>query len=351
MKFYGEILIFTLLFLTNFRVFFVNHVRRDPLVCLASFTFFISILQIFNWGAEIFNLTGLLLSILVLLSNFHAMFRYSERLYVDHYSSLMKVWATITCLLSAAALCITVFFAPSEIKDIDQDVHETQIRLKGSFKSGFEPASPFSISTATITEYSMFPNLNYRQDVILFVPDKRADTLYYKPYLQLLAKQGHTVCSADFYSKDCRWLHTFEDSKFFRRFSMVIRSVANNQWFMAQREYYTYNISLELEALFNQVQARYGDQCRFFLISDVMGNTACEDFAKKYPQKITGYFSIDSIPEYKTPGYGFIEQTDPLLALTLNVPKDKNPSDMLIPRFAANLSIEKANEAMGIKSK
>ena len=114
MKFYGELLVFALLFITNLRVFFVEHVRRDPLVILAPFTFIIAILQILAWGIDLFTVLGLFIALLVLLSNFHAIFRYSERLYIDHYSPLMKAWAILTIAVSAVAMAATVYFAQVE---------------------------------------------------------------------------------------------------------------------------------------------------------------------------------------------------------------------------------------------
>ena len=93
MKFYGELLIFVLLFITNFRVFFAKKPRRDPLTVVAPFTFLLSILQIIAWGVELLTVLGFVIAFLVLISNFHALFRYSEQLYIDRYSPLMKFWA------------------------------------------------------------------------------------------------------------------------------------------------------------------------------------------------------------------------------------------------------------------
>ena len=144
MKFYGELLVFALLLITNLRVFFVHHVRRDPLVVLAPFTFVISVLQILAWGIDLFTVLGVFIALLVLLSNFHAIFRYSERLYIDHYSPLMKVWAILTITVSAAALAAAVYFAPVEQNIRKFGISEKQYLYKGSFRSGFEEAGPFS---------------------------------------------------------------------------------------------------------------------------------------------------------------------------------------------------------------
>lgn len=330
MKFYGELLVFVLLFITNFRVFFVNHVRRDPLVVLAPFTFVVAILQIFAWGIDAFTALGVIIALFVLLSNFHAIFRYIEYLYVDHYSPLMKVWAVFTIIITLFAMAGTIYFKPLEARNIDLGITETKIFYKGSFRGGFEKANPFDSKDLTIYKYE--GEASSELPPILFMPDKRADTASYRPYLQQLAAKGATVYSADFFADDGKWLHSAGDIKILRRLVMIVHSYLNNQWFMSQREYYTYNISKEYEVLLKLInedlssqsstenigsQSASGNPPKLFLITDVMGNTAAADLFKKDPQNIAGTFALDSIEEYKTAGYGFVEYTDPLLALAL----------------------------------
>ena len=55
-----------------------------------------------------------------------------------------------------------------------------------------------------------------------------------------------------------------------------------------------------------------------------MGETAITDFCKKNPDRIKGKLAINTISDYKTPGYGCIEQTDPLLSLIFNLKRDKS---------------------------
>ena len=127
MKFYGELFTFILLFITNFRVFFVKHVKKDPLVSLAPISFCISILQIIAWGFDVFTALAFFISFLVLLSNFHAIFRYSERLYIDHYSPLMKFWAVFTTILSICAIIFNLIFYPVELNNNKLNVQENKI--------------------------------------------------------------------------------------------------------------------------------------------------------------------------------------------------------------------------------
>lgn len=340
MKFYGELLVFALLFITNLRVFFVHHVRRDPLVVLAPFTFVVAILQIFAWGIDIFTTLGLLIALFVLLSNFHAIFRYLERLYIDHYSPLMKVWAAFTIIISAIALAATVYFAPVEQHARKLGITENQYHYNGSFRSGFEPAKPFSSNSMTLYEFKKENNL-YDNLIVLFVPDKRGDTEHYIPYLHQLAAKGLTVYSADFYAEDGQWLHSIADKKIMRRLIMVIQSTANNKKFTSQKEYYSYNISQEYSVLIPLLRERCGADKKFFLITDYMADIAAEDFEKKNPESVAGIFQLTNIEDYKTSGYGCIEQTDPLLALALGLKRD---SSFSTPKLLAEKTMEVLND-------
>jgi len=346
MKVYGEILIFFLLFLTNARILFVKHEKKDSLVMLAPLSFLLSILQIFSMGVNVFSIMALFISILVLLSNFHALFRYSERLYIDHYSSLMKVWAIFTMILAGVSFLASIYFMPLQKKSEKLNLSEIKLKYTGSIKAGFEEKGRFESQNILLTDFTLVPQLTKRDDVVLFIPDKRADTEHYRPYLQLLAKEGYTVYSYDMFSNDLKWFYTIEDEKFLRRFAMVFHSLLNNQKFMSQKEFYTYNTFLEIQAISSILDERCGQNCRYFLISDVMANTTVRDLNKTRPEKFSGFFCLDSVPEYKTKGYGCVEHTDPLLALILGQKRDFNKN---ITNEMVRQTVNAINTAWGIE--
>ncbi len=345
MKFYGELLVFVLLFITNLRVFFVHHVRRDPLVVLAPFTFIVAIFQILAWGIDAFTTLGLLIALFVLLSNFHAIFRYMERLYVDHYSALMKVWAVFTIMISAVALAATIYFAPVESSKRTLKISANPTYYKGSFRSGFEEARPFDSNALTLWEYGPEKNENgtpvSQNVIVLLTPDKRGDTVNYVPYLEQLALSGVQIFSADFYADDGRWLHSIGDKKVLRRLVMVIQSMLNRQTFEAQREYYSYNVSQEYEVLIPLLRSRFGADKKVLLITDFMADIAADDYAKKNPDVIAGVLKLTNIEEYKTSGYGCIEQTDPLLAMVQGLRRDKS---LATPKLLAAKTVEVLND-------
>lgn len=339
MNFYGEILIFILLFVTNARILFVKHEKKDAIVMLAPVSFLLSILQFFSMGVNLFSVAALIISILVLLSNFHALFRYSERLYIDHYSPLMKVWAIFTMILSGVCVLASIYFFPLEVKSEKYNLTEIKLNYEGSMRSGFREAGYFSKRNLTVYDFTLVPQLTERDDIVLFIPDKRGDTEHYRPYLQLLAREGYTVYSYDMFADDLKWFYTIEDTKILRRFAMVCHSVLRNQRFMQQKEFYTFNTTQEFKAVEEILSERCGKNCRFFLISDVMADTTVSDIQKLYPEKISGHFCLDSVEEYKTPGYGCVEHTDPLLAFILGQKRD-------FEKTAIKAMVSKTSEAI-----
>ena len=173
--------------------------------------------------------------------------------------------------------------------------------------------------------------------IVLLSPDKRGDTVNYTPYLEQLALHGVTACSADFFSDDGQWLHSYGDKKILRRLIMVIQSTVNRQRFEAQREYYSYNVSQEYDVLIPLILDKFGADKKILLVTDFMADIAAEDFAKKNPDVIAGVFKLSDIEEYKSSGYGCIEQTDPLLAMVLGLRRDKSHKT---PKLLAEKTLE-----------
>ena len=58
-----------------------------------------------------------------------------------------------------------------------------------------------------------------------------------------------------------------------------------------------------------------------------MADIAVSDFKKSHPDQILDVICLDRLSEYKTPGYGFVAQTDPLLIRFLGQERDKSGSE------------------------
>ena len=332
MQIYSELLITALLFLCNIRTFFAKESKPDSLAILAPLSLLLSTINLFAFGFSILNIYLVLLAVLVLLSNFHALLRYSARLYVDHYSPLMTIWAVLTSLLCIPAFYCAIFFHPVEKPSSFFQIEETLMIYNGTFANGFTQAQNFKKGDVFITKYMPAKDITGEKEtlipliespVILFVPDKRADTVHYKPYLQLLAQKGYRVYSADFYTNDGRWLRNIFDSKIIRRFAMVFDSLSRTHLFNAQLEYYSFCSKKEINALLSLIDEDLGSEnTKIFLITDWMGKIAASDLINEKPDRFQGTLNLEDIDEYTTKGYGLISLTDPLLAKYMKISED-----------------------------
>lgn len=327
MKVFGNVIILFLLFITNARIIFVKRERKDGLVILAPVSFILIVLHILAWKVDVFSLYTLVLSLLVLFSNFHALFRYSERLYIDHYSTLMKIWSIFTCIFSLIGMIFTIYFAPTQVSSKRLNLTEKKINFKGSFGYGFEEKkSCFSPNFVLTQIYS--GETDEQKEIIIILPDKRGETENYKPFMQELAQRGYNVFSADFYSKDCKWLHNIGDSFFLRRLFFVARNLSNSHSFNLEREFFSYNSKIELQEMYSYIEKKYGKDTKVYIISDFMANIAVKDFSKEKENVVNGFFFLDECEEYSTKGYGFIRITNPILAKCIGEEKDYNKENL-----------------------
>ena len=54
-----------------------------------------------------------------------------------------------------------------------------------------------------------------------------------------------------------------------------------------------------------------------------MANAALDDFAKENGENLCGTLKLDSLEDYATPGFGFVQLTSPFNAYLLNFPADR----------------------------
>ena len=170
----------------------------------------------------------------------------------------------------------------------------------------------------------------------------------------ILAQKGYTVLAADFYTADTQLIskNTEEiakkyllESKFFRRFAALASEMEDPKEFeklvleeqkMATRKYSSLTrIALEL----------FGDETKLFYVVDGVDfdsiYAVVEEFNTEPYLNAKGFFSMNRVDEYKTSGYGFIEQTDVLLAHGKGIERENK---FFIARYVANKSIKAITE-------
>lgn len=357
--FLGEVLILVLLIINASRMFFLKYGKIDALTVLAPLSVVLSILQIAAWNIDVFSILILGTSLFAFFVNFRALLRFSSGLYVDHYSIAFKIGAFFVLLISAATLTAVVYFHPAAVKASDYSVTETKIRLSGSFNGGFHPASFFERADGSMTICRPDTAAEAQKTAVLLVPDKRADTYYYFPLMYMLAEKGYTVYSADFFSRDMKWFHSAADIRILRRFAFVCTYLKNKFRFETEKEFYTFNSFREINAAVDFINSAENSELNIFLIGDWMAETALSDFAKLHADSVAGILNLCDFEEYKTPGFGFVRQREPLTAYCIASEKNTDAGEIqllaekimaVLPseqkaEYEANMTEENSNDA------
>ncbi len=319
----GELLILFLLILCCGRMFFLKFGRIDSLSILAPICVVLSVLQILAWNADILSVAILCISIFSFFTNFRANLRLFSGLFIDHYSAAFKSGALLVLIFSVAEAFFIVRFYPHPINNSAHGVKKETFRLKGTFNGGFEKALPFERSNGILFRYEPSDKTEMLKEKIILIPDKRADSAFYAPYMTLLSQKGYAVYSGDFFSKDLSWTHNAFDTKYFRRMYMIFDYLKVPEHFKVLKDFFAYNSLREIAEMVKLIQ----NECPgagIFVIGDQMANAALDDFSKENGEKICGTLKLDSLEDYSTPGFGFVQLISPLDAYFLNFPKDKS---------------------------
>lgn len=322
----GQLLIFALLIGVELRVFFVKQAKKDSLVFISPLALVLSILLIISWGLNYVSLYVLIISVIVLFLNIYSLFKYAAKLLTDSYSSMAKSAAIFITILCLAGMIFTLCFVPVKIKKEKKlAVTETKEYYEGSFRTEFTPIKAGSPTNAVVYKYSPESESEKIHNVILLISDKRADSQSYTPYMKFLAKEGYTVCSVDFYTSDMTWIDSSRDHKPLRKFFMVEKALSEPSYFEETnvKNTYKYNLKKECDYAIKLLDTKFGSNCKYFLIGDVMSQEAVEEYAAYYTDKVSGFFCLNSLDEYNTPGFGIVEMTDPFLAKRLGQKKDR----------------------------
>jgi hypothetical protein len=350
-SFIAELLVLTLLVISCARVFFIQNAKIDSATVIPAAAFLFSLCTFVVWGAEIPLVLCLALSLLVMLTNFRALHRFCSHLYVDHYSIVFSIFSILELVLSLILLVLVVLFRPVHYTAKKFNAVKTRTLLSGSFATGLEqterlfskasgilytyaPAS--TVTTAESTERSSKP-------CIIFVPGKRANVIQYEPYFLFLAQKGYTVCAAEFYSSEMKWFSPAADTKFLRRAAGVLLSLRNQKDYDSFAKKTSDQTAQEYAALAKTVLGIKGTGTPLFVVTDGIDTATTVKIITAVRKNCTGYFPLARIHEYKTSGYGFVEQTDVWLGKALGVERD---SSLFIPRYAANKTIAAAESSI-----
>lgn len=337
--FFGEMLILFLMLLNCSRIFLLKYGKIDSLTVLAPICVILAVLQIFAWNVDIFSISILVISIFCFFTNFRAFLRFINGLYVDHYSAAFKTGAIFIIVLCFAEGAILVKFRPVILNKKEYNTIETKIRLSGDFLSGFEKSKYFENASAEIKIIQPAKKELLNGKTIILLADKRADSVEYVPFMQILASNGYKIYCGDFYARDGKWFRNFLDTKILRKFCMKASYFKNPVQFEMQKEFYSFNMKKEISAMLNFVVSEQKQEnpeeenSLIFVVGDWMSDVCFDDFKEnpdEKPTEISGFFKLSSIEEYKSKGFGFVQQTSPFTAHFLNLKREPKLENLKI---------------------
>ena len=338
MRAFGQIIIYLFIIINASRVFFSKHIKKDSLVILAPVSLILAVSNIFAYGLHGITIQLFLIACLSVITNVHSLLRYSEKLFIDRFSIIMKSSCVLIILFSIISSIFLLANNPAEVDKKSLNVDIKTAYYEGSFRNGFEPAQVFSKKAVYFTEYKKQGLSDSPKNVVVFVSDKRGDSMNYKPFLQILANTGFTVCTFDFYTDDLDW-GVQHNERIWRSYELIQKSLKDKDPYAADRKKYEYNITIECNGLIPLLEERYGKDCKYYFIADGIAVKPVKEFVASNPEKTTGVFCLDSISEYAGAGFGNIEMTNPFISRKMDIKKDKTA---FIPKYLA----KKASEAI-----
>ena len=324
----GEWLILSLLFLNCIRIFFIKYGKVDVLTVLAPVCVILSVLQIVAWGVYLYSAVILFISIFCFFTNFRAFLRFKAGLYVDHYSAAFKIGEVMVLLLTLGVGALLVYFRPGNTRPSDYSAEIKKIRLSGDFTGGFSESLPFQLAQGEVILVQPADERNFNGQCIIVMADKSATAAEYMPLMLNFAGKGFKVFSGEFYARDMKWCHSGADFKFFRRSMLFHDRLFDLKQFEMQKQFFTFNIEKEFGAMLKLVKDEtLRDDGTFepvYLVGDWMSGIALPEFKADNADSVSGYALLTDFEEYQTPGFGFIQSTDPLLAYKMGLEKDLN---------------------------
>jgi len=383
--FLAQVLILILLFSSGIRVLFIKNPRVDAFAVIPVFAFLISLLLIPIWGITVQNLVIIVLSALFFLTNVRALFRVSSNLIVDNYTLAFIIANFIELLLLIATIAFVVLSAPVRCKLKDFGTQKEKVYLTGTLAAGIrkgdffegdafsgilyiykplqeisateKPAASSAEGTAagaasavstTVADtasapVSTAPSVPVIQEpaqentserpIIVFAGTSVGTVEQYEPYILFLSKNGFTVCAADLYTRDMHIYEGASNRRFARRIRTLYNYVQDKTEFEATKKKELLLSRQKYERLTELVLDLFGESQTVYYITDGVSFDTINAVIEAFPKNAVGFYSLNRIPEYKTQGFGFIQQTDILLAKYFSMKRD---SSFFIPRYVAN---------------
>ncbi len=334
--FIAQIFVVFLQLITELRIFFLHHSRTDSFSVASVAGLFIAPSLVLLWGVNPFSLFLCVISFLLFIINIHALQKLASGVLVDSYSFCFIALDFVLFILTAVCTSLILYFRPVQIAPQKYKVNRTKVLLTGSMTKGFTIKKNFfskEKTTGKLYIYESQDKTKLKKQTLIITTDTKSDIDQYEPYMILMAQKGYRVLAADFYPDDYPFYSNILDTKYVRRQSSVYLSFINDEQYAKKERNRLLFIQKSYEALSAIAIDKYGSNAKLFYIIDGIDFDTISRAYAKFKTNTAGVYPLNRISEYKSSGYGFIEQTSPLLARQFNLKRDKT---LFIPRYCAN---------------
>lgn len=309
--FAGGLLILLLQLPIVLRPLFFKKPRIDSIVMFLPFSLIIMGLYLFAFGARFFSIQLLILVLFVFFTNFRALLRFKNRLFVDGYSfpfcaaSFLEFIAIIGMGIMLFLYCPVSDMELSLNFKSKPDLAVQKTMYTGSAYRGMsERESIFDSLNAILYTYE--PENADTSKVILCIGGCCADASDYAPLLKKLMADGYTSLILDSNTDDIRFSNEFWDNSFLRSFMMrVIYKNDYERYKKLSDEFYNKRI-IEAQVLIDIAKKRYPNST-FYLLTDDFPAGLIES---AFPEYTNIFLELD--------GCGLIALTKPLEASLVN---------------------------------
>lgn len=354
--FLSQLLVLILAFLSEIRIFFLKNPRIDCFAAFSPIAFIISIINFSCFDVSFLNILIFLISFLCFLTNFRAVLRLRSKLIVDHYGRAFLVSTVFELVLISILLVFLILCRPVRLIAKSFNVEKSEFLLSGSTADKIQIKTNFFDGQKTTGNFYVFKPKTDENDkismeiysenpILIFAGSAAGPALNYEPYFLFLAQKGFTVFAADFYTRDTKifesvlpegFFQKFSDSKFLRYFCAKILKIFDEEKFNALKSKENSFAEKKYNSIAKIARDFFKNENQIFYIFDGIDFDTIFSIASK-DNSAPAFFALNRIDEYKTSGFGFIEQTDPVFASKFGLKRD---SSFFIPRYAANKTIE-----------
>ncbi len=316
----ADLLVLSILFIGNARFLLIKKSKKDSLSVVPFFALFFSLVNVFVFTLSFENFLISILAFWSSLWNIRAVYRAFTDSIFDRYGLRLSLICALNTILTVLLIVCTIYFRPMDIEKTKLPIRQETILYSGNFQEGYlKIEKPFSFTSLSLSVYSPKSSSQGGRKIVLFVPPETTTPKTYAAFFQKLAFEGFYVYSAELYPElSFKFLKHPLKTRFFRHF------IAIKNCFFNRVEY---EKKIDTDALKETFWALLSlssphPQDTVFLVTE-------DDFFSFMPEVkqlsfgvVKGSYDLSYIEEYKTKGFGPLENTDPFLGVFMGVSPD-----------------------------